>query len=114
MTLPRAFHWPTREIFLQNPTFYLSELYDDLAAEVNAPSWKINGQTAVGAAAVTVAVAIDADRFPLYILVTPSWLTTFRVTGVSVTGFTVDFGTAPGGTGGTIDWLVLQPEAGPV
>jgi hypothetical protein len=41
------------------------------------------------------------------VLVTPSWLTTFRVTAKATTGFTIDFGTgAPGNA--TVDYAVVR------
>jgi hypothetical protein len=42
------------------------------------------------------------------VLVTPSWLTTHRVTSKATTGFTVDFGTAAPGGGGTIDIMMVR------
>ncbi len=47
----------------------------------------------------------DADYA---VIVTPSWLTTCRVTGKATTGFTVDFGTATPDANQTFDWLIVR------
>lgn len=42
------------------------------------------------------------------VVVTPSWLTTVRVTGKLTTGFTVDFGTATPDANQTIDYVIVR------
>lgn len=68
---------------------------------------------AVTAAAVTKAIAFaDGKNEPdanYGVLVTPSWLTTFRVTAKAATGFTVDFGTAAPANA-TIDYAVVRGD----
>ena len=65
----------------------------------------------VTAAAVTKAVTLaKPEQDASYgVLVTPNWLTTFRVTAKSKTGFTVDFGTAAPASA-AIDYLVFRKE----
>ncbi len=46
------------------------------------------------------------------VLITPSWLTTCRVTSKATTGFTVDFGTVAPGGGGTFDWMLVRVPPG--
>jgi hypothetical protein len=88
-------------------------MYANLAEEIARPNWLLVGTTVVAAGLGTIAVAVEIDRLPAYVVVEASWLTTHRVTAKATTGFTVDFGTVAPGGGGTIDWLVVQPEAGP-
>lgn len=68
---------------------------------------------AVTAAAVTKAIAFaDGKKEPdaLYgVLVTPNWLTTFRVTAKATTGFTIDFGVAAP-AGATVDYAVVRGD----
>lgn len=68
---------------------------------------------AVTAAAVTKAIAFaDGKNEPdaaYGVLVTPSWLTTWRVTAKALTGFTVDFGTAAPANA-TIDYAVIRGD----
>jgi hypothetical protein len=113
MTLPAIGSWPSREEFLADPTTSLDDMYSDLVEEIADPSWRLIGTTAVGAGLSTVAVATSIDRLPAYIFVEPSWLTTHRVISKATTGFTVDFGTAAPGGGGSVDWLVIVGEPGP-
>lgn len=110
---PKNWQWPPKEAFLDDPIVYLSDAHEELADEIYAPAWRLQGTTAVGAGLATIGVLVDIDRMPAYIFVEPSWLTTHRVTAKATTGFTVDFGTVAPGGGGTIDWWVLVAEAGP-
>jgi hypothetical protein len=68
---------------------------------------------AVTAAAITKAIAFaDGKKEPdanYGVLVTPNWLTTFRVTAKATTGFTIDFGT-PAPAGGTVDYAVVRGD----
>ena len=41
---------------------------------------------------------------------TPSWATTVHVTSKATTGFTANFGTAPSGSAGKLDWQTLRSE----
>lgn len=113
MTLPAQYDWPTKERFLADPLRVLGDLYAEVAGEVNRPGWRLEGTVAVSAGLSTVDVAASIDRLPIQVFIEPDWLTTHRVTAKAVTGFTVDFGTAAPGGGGTIDYLVIQAEAGP-
>jgi hypothetical protein len=67
----------------------------------------------VTAAAVTIAIAFaDGKNEPdtIYsVLVTPSWLTTFRVTAKAKTGFTIDFGTAAPANA-SVDYAVVRGD----
>jgi tetrahydromethanopterin S-methyltransferase subunit E len=68
---------------------------------------------AVTAGAATKAIAFaDGKHEPnasYAVLVTPSWLTTFRVTAKATTGFTIDFGTvAPAAA--TVSYAVLKGD----
>jgi hypothetical protein len=113
MTIPARWNAPTKERFLEDPIRYLADLYASLAAEIYAPGWRASGTVAVAAGLTTIPVVAAFDRLPVEIVVTPGWLTTFRVTGVSLTGFTIDFGTAAPGGGSTADWHAIVSEAGP-
>jgi hypothetical protein len=42
------------------------------------------------------------------VIVTPSWLTTCRVTGKATTGFTIEFGTPTPDAGQTVDWILVR------
>lgn len=66
-------------------------------------------KVAVPATATTLALVWGStESDPNYgVLVTPSWLTTVRVTGRTSLGCTVDFGTAAP-AGATIDYLVVR------
>ena len=66
---------------------------------------------AIALAAATHVVPLPkTEPDALYgVLVTPSWLTTVRVTGKTTTQFTVDFGTAAP-AGATIDFAVIRSE----
>lgn len=66
---------------------------------------------AVTLAATSHIVTFDkAEPDALFgVVVTPNWLTTFRVTSKATTGFTVDFGTAAPASA-TMDYLVFRKE----
>ena len=108
-----AWQRPKTAAFLADPVPYLEELYDKLAAEIYEPVWRLQGVAAVGGGATTAAVAVDIDREPYQVIAMPSWDTSVWVTGKTLTGFTLNFGTAPAGPG-TVDYLVIQAEAGHV
>lgn len=113
MTIPRRWRWPVKESFLNDPISYLDDSWSDLAEEIANPNWKLEGAQPVAAGLTTMVVATSIDRLPAYVMATPSWGTTVWVTGISTTGFTLNFGTAAPGGGGTVSWFVIQPEAGP-
>lgn len=108
-----AWQRPTTKKFLANPVPYLEELYDKLASEIYDPVWRLQGTAVVGSGLTTLAVALDIDRAPFQVLATPSWATTVWVTAKALTGFTLNFGTAPGADA-PVDFLVIQSEAGVV
>lgn len=66
----------------------------------------------VGAAATTLAVVFArAEGTATYgVHVTPSWLTTVACTAKTTTGCTLAFGTAPGGSGGTVDVFTTHDD----
>lgn len=72
-----------------------------------------NGGNAVAVSVANLATDVDvtftiAEPDASYaVLVTPSWLTTFRVTNKATTGFTVEFGTAAGASD-SIDYAILR------
>jgi hypothetical protein len=61
------------------------------------------------ATSVTVALRRKETNVSYGVLVTPSWLTTFRVTAKAVGSFKVDFGTAAP-AGATVDYAVVRSE----
>jgi hypothetical protein len=68
---------------------------------------------AVTATATTKAIAFADGRHEpnatYGVIVTPSWLTTSRVTTKATTGFTIDFGTAAP-AGATVDYCVVRGD----
>lgn len=113
MTLPSSWPFPTREQFLKDPISYLDVMYRSLSDEIYAPSWRLNATLAVPPGATSIAVAANIDRLPYQVAVSVDWGTTTWITLKTVTGFTVNFGTAAPGGGGNLDWSLIQPEAGP-
>ncbi len=113
MTLPSSWPWPTQAQFVKEPIAYLDPMYRSISEEVALPSWRISKSETVAPAATTLAIVVDLDRLPYQVFATPSWGTTVFVTAKTVTGFTINFGTAAPGGGGDLDWWVLQQEAGP-
>jgi hypothetical protein len=113
MTIPREWPFPTKEKFLEDPVTYLQDMYAALADEIAAPNWKLQDTVAVGAGALSLAVAVAIDRLPAEVLVSTDWGTATWITALSTTGFTVNFGIAVPGGGGHVSYVVIVPEAGP-
>ena len=68
------------------------------------------GETVTQAATTkAVTFTINEPNTSFGVLVTPNWLTTWRVTTKATTGFTVDFGTAAPASA-TFDWVVFREE----
>ena len=63
-----------------------------------------------GAATTSVAVVFDGRETDAgyQVLLTPSWDTRVWWSSKTVTGFTITVSTAPGGSGGTVDWIVTR------
>ena len=94
----------------------LRDLYADLSRRLQffitntAMFSETLGYVAFGAADVSQVVTFqspedDAAYIPL---LTPSWLTTLSANSVASTGFTINAGTAPGGGGGAVLYLVAR------
>lgn len=68
------------------------------------------GQASFGAADTTKAVAFEGRELDtsFQVAVTPSWDTRVWVTSKAATGFTITVSTAPGGAGGTVDWILAR------
>lgn len=113
MSLSETFQWPPKPVFTKDPIPYLDEAYANTAKEVNRPGWRHAGQAAVTGGATAVVVTEPFDRLPIYITATPNWDTTVFIVARGTTGFTLNFGTAAPGGGGTADWLAVEPDQGP-
>lgn len=76
------------------------------------PHWKAVNQ-AVSSGATTLSVSFsglslnDQNDASFAVLVTPQWDTTVWVTSKATTGFTINFGTAPGADS-ALDWLIVR------
>ena len=82
----------------------------DTLAKVLVFTVSNTAQATLGAADTSAAVAFEGRELDTsyQVALTPSWDTRVWVTGKSVTGFTIHVSTAPGGTGGTVDWTIAR------
>jgi hypothetical protein len=83
------------------------DLYNDIVELLQAHT-ALTGELDFAAADTVLNVVFDSpledeQYFPQ---VTPSWDTTAWVSLILAEGFTLNVGTAPGGTGGTVYWAV--------
>lgn len=63
-----------------------------------------------GSTSVAITFARQESDIDYGVVVTPSWATTVYVTNKATTGFTANFGTAPSGSAGALDWAVNRSE----
>jgi hypothetical protein len=86
--------------------------YYDLTLNSNSP-WTDTGAAFTGTKRVPPAVGtgstshIEPDG-NYGIVVTPSWNASSWITAKATTGFTINFSAAPGGGGGTVDWILIR------
>ena len=86
-----------------------NSLWDSLA-KVLVFTVSNTGYASFGAADTTKAVAFEGRELDVsyQVAVTSSWDTRAWVTSKAVTGFTITVSTAPGGAGGTVDWIMAR------
>lgn len=87
----------------------ISDLYNDISELLQAHV-ALTDRASFSAVAVAVVVTFDSplEDEQYQPLLTPSWNTTVWVTGIAAEGFTINVGTAAGGTGGTVYWGVVR------
>lgn len=68
----------------------------------------VNYAVAGAAGSTTVNLNLTEPDAVYGVFVTPSWNTTTYITAKTTTTFTVTYGTAAPGGGGTIDWIVFR------
>jgi hypothetical protein len=69
----------------------------------------VSAPVAGGATSLSVTFLRQEPNVVYGVSCTPSWDTTVWVTGKSVSGFTIQFGTAPAGAE-TVDWMTFRSE----
>ncbi len=89
--------------------YFERPLNSDASYTVINTTYTAKGGAPASGIDVTSMIEPDANYA---VSITPSWLTTCRVTNKATTGFTVDFGTVAPGGGGTFDWLLARVPPG--
>ncbi|MGI0010478.1 MAG: glycosyl hydrolase family 28-related protein [Nitrosopumilaceae archaeon] len=99
-----------RRIYLGTVSGVYNGYYEtalNLNSTFNIANLTFTGRRTIPNAGIDGTSMIEPDA-NYAVIITPSWLTTIRVTSKATTGFTVDFGTATPDANQTVDYFIIR------